>query len=91
MNDQLTPERVVEAHAAREVGCVIRKEGAMSMAATDCIENRHFDIIDALCRRLAETLDVVWNNDEPDNADGIAALIERVTTDLALIPPKATP
>ena len=52
----LTPETVAAAHAARELGCVSRTEGAMAMAVSDCIENAHFDTINELCRQLREAL-----------------------------------
>ena len=52
----LTPETVAAAHAARELGCVSRTEGVISMAVSDCVENEHFDTIAELSRRQHEAL-----------------------------------
>ena len=52
----ITPERVAAARAARELGCVTRTEGAMSFAASNCIENRYFDTLVELCRQQHEAL-----------------------------------
>ena len=52
----LSKEEVAKALAARELGYVRRTDGAVSMLVSDCIENKHFDILQALCRMLHEAL-----------------------------------
>ena len=56
MNNPITKETIAAARAARERGYVTRTEGATSMAATECIENRHFDTLAELCRQQHEAL-----------------------------------
>ena len=64
MKKVIDREMVAAAHAARELGCVSRTEGAMSMAVSDCIENEHFDTINELNRQQHEALDALLKEQE---------------------------
>ena len=77
----ITPEMVTAARAARELGCVSRTEGAMSMAVSDCIENAHFDTIDELSRQLRDALRGLYD----EQHDLTKATKDKVAWQIAII------